>query len=156
MQLLWSVVYREFARLGGTFAAITLEDSKRRILLNTPNFISHERLILTSVTQHQLHARLVHQSCQSSPTVLRFSVFPAQGTSNEHSANVSIRHQWQRLRQLLENLQSTQRRLAFGNDYVEYMRASLKRGDSRDQAVSLQTELLANSDFDEEMMKDLH
>jgi hypothetical protein len=155
MQLLVAAVHRAVGMLGDTFAAITLEDAEGRVLRATPSYIPHERLILTLVIRHQLHAKLVHQPSQPNATVLRFAVLTPPNPSVEHDINANMHRQWQRLRQLLDRLQGTQQKLSLGNEYVEYLRASLKRGEPHDESVSLQARP-SGLDLDEDMMNDLH
>jgi len=155
MQLLVSTVHKAVAMLGNTFAAISLEDAERRIVPAATGFVPQESLILTLVTRHQLDARLVHQCSQSNATVIRFAVLGAPNTLTEQCISTNMQCQWQRLRQLLETLQGTQQKLGLGNEYVEYLQASLKRREPRDESLSLQARA-SGLEPDEDMMNDLH
>ncbi|KAI7972709.1 hypothetical protein EIK77_009172 [Talaromyces pinophilus] len=161
-QVLLSFRKKAVRGLGNTFAAVTTADVSQRALSNSMNVQETERYIVALAAQEGFSTSLIHPSKDPNTSMLRF-LTGGQSTEPSIDLEVSLEKQLQsqheKLDLLIQNIQTSDRKLELTKEYISHLRKAQKRNDaaaSKDAVPSFGgRKREQNVDIDEDMMDEL-
>jgi COP9 signalosome complex subunit 3 len=157
-QVLLGFRKRAVRGLGDTFAAVTTADVSQRALSNSMDVRETEGYIVALAVQEGFSTSLIHPSKDPNTSMLRFLTGQSESSIDvEVSLEEQLRSHHQKLEHLIQNIQTSDRKLELTQEYISHLRKAQKRNDaaSKDAGGLGGRKREQNVDIDEDMMDEL-
>ncbi|EED21761.1 COP9 subunit 3, putative [Talaromyces stipitatus ATCC 10500] len=157
-QVLLSFRKKAVRGLGATFASVTTTDVSQRALSNSMDVRETERYIVALAVKEGFPASLIHPSRDPNTSMLRFLTDHSESSIGlEVSLEEQLRSQHQKLELLIQNIQTSDRKLELSKEYISHLRKAQKRNDAASKGTVgfSGRKRDQNVDLDEDMMDEL-